>query len=127
MKNKHLHRLLLLFFVFSCFAAQAQTTATFRIPTQFRIFSSTVKVVVDSAQCESGAWATYEHRKREIVISNAGNPTARTLQHSLFHEFSHCLLQHCRRSDLSRNEQLVEMIAIGLEQFFQQLSIEEQP
>jgi Zn-dependent peptidase ImmA (M78 family) len=100
-------------------AATTATTVAY-IPARFHLYNSVITVIVDSLKCHKRAWATYEHRKREIVISNEGNPAPRTLQHSFFHELTHCLLEHCKRNDLSKDEQFVEMLSVGIQQFIEQ-------
>jgi hypothetical protein len=90
-----------------------------RIPTEFRVFGSLVVVEMDSTYCnQENAWGLWNVQRRLIRLNNSQDVACELLEQTFWHEFTHCVLEHIERDDLSRNEKFVRLFSRGLQQAF---------
>jgi hypothetical protein len=101
------------------FKQNVDSLQTHRIPTQFRVFGSVVVVEMDSAYCNrENAWGIWNIQRRLIRLNNSSEVAQELLEQTFWHEFTHCVLEHIEREDLSRNEKFVRLFSRALQQSF---------
>jgi len=94
-----------------------------KIPKEFKLFGSTIKVVFDDKKCsEHESLGIVVYRKNTIYLkrSDDGVPISKTeIECTYLHEVVHLILQRTEFRELNKNEQLVDLISRSLHQILE--------
>lgn len=85
----------------------------YNIPRKFSMGGQIIKVHIKRCVDVEGAIGYYKHHENEIGIQTHlnGSPIAVSqVEQTFWHEYAHCLLDHCREEELSTNEKLVDLL-----------------
>lgn len=85
----------------------------YNIPKSFPIGGQTITVKVQKTIDVEGAIGAYKAIDNEILVQThlQGKLMPRSqVEQTFYHEFVHCLFDHCRQDELCSNEELVDLM-----------------
>ncbi len=91
-----------------------------RIPKQFELFGTTIKVEFDNKKCHQDSvygWAIYEENK--IVLSDEAKNIERDesdIESTFWHEVFHIMMSKLDYDKLSNDEQLMSLMGRAMQQ-----------
>ena len=85
----------------------------YKIPKNFDMGGQTIKVKVKPDVGKDGAigfYSSYENRIEVQTHLDGSLIDKSKVEQTFWHEYAHCLLEHCRQDDLGANEDLVDLM-----------------
>lgn len=90
------------------------------VPNKFKLFATEIKVVFDNKRCNDLEIYGYCEYGRSLITLSTTQGTEKLshdkIKDTFYHEKVHMILDHMNKSDLSKNEEFVDVFAKLLRQ-----------